>query len=167
MITRMFGFPLAVALRAWFDEEPVFAPVVCRVLEPPSGSAAAPIASPAPASNPPATRPPFSNVRRSTLLSSPGSMPSIRALILGPAVAVGVGFSAQPALAAQIAPACAPSSLDNSALQDGTVTVSPLPGSRVASPRTQISFLGVPISDLSVVSVYGSATGTHSGRLEA
>jgi Arylsulfotransferase (ASST) len=82
-------------------------------------------------------------------------------------VAVGVGFSAQPALAAQIAPACAPSSLDNSALQDGAVTVSPLPGSRVASPKTQISFLGVPVGDLSEVSVDGSETGTHSGRLEA
>jgi hypothetical protein len=82
-------------------------------------------------------------------------------------VALGVGFSAQAALAAQIAPACAPSSLDNSALQDGTVTVSPLPGSRVASPQTQISFLGVPASDLSEISVDGSETGTHSGRLEA
>jgi hypothetical protein len=82
-------------------------------------------------------------------------------------VAVGVGLSAQAALAAQIAPACAPSTLDNSALQDGTVTVSPLPGSRVASPQTQISFLGVPAGDLSAISVVGSETGAHSGRLEA
>jgi hypothetical protein len=82
-------------------------------------------------------------------------------------VALGVGFSAQVALAAQVAPACVPSSLDNSALQDGAVTVSPLPGSRVASPQTQISFLGVPAGDLSEVSAVGSETGTHSGRLEA
>jgi hypothetical protein len=82
-------------------------------------------------------------------------------------VAVGVGYSAQATLAAQLAPACAPTNLDNSALQDGAVTVSPLPGSRVASPQTQISFLGVPAGDLSAVSVVGSETGAHSGRLEA
>ena len=82
-------------------------------------------------------------------------------------MAVGVGYSAQATLAAQLAPACAPSTLDNSALQDGAVTVSPLPGSRVASPQTQISFLGVPAGDLSAVTVVGSETGAHSGRLEA
>jgi Arylsulfotransferase (ASST) len=47
------------------------------------------------------------------------------------------------------------------------VTVSPLPGSRVASPQTQISFLGIPAADLSAVSVVGSQTGAHSGRLAA
>ncbi|MGH2865401.1 MAG: arylsulfotransferase family protein [Solirubrobacteraceae bacterium] len=79
---------------------------------------------------------------------------------------MGVGFSAQAALAAQVAPACAPSTLDNSALQDGTVTMSPIPGSRVASAQTQISFLGVPARDLSAISVVGSETGAHRGRLE-
>ncbi len=49
----------------------------------------------------------------------------------------------------------------------GAVTVSPLPGSRDATPQTQISFAGVPASELSVQSVVGSATGTHSGRLQA
>jgi len=47
----------------------------------------------------------------------------------------------------------------------GSVTVSPLPGSRDASPRTQISFLGVPRGELSLLSVVGSRTGSHSGRL--
>jgi Arylsulfotransferase (ASST) len=57
--------------------------------------------------------------------------------------------------------------LNNSALQDGSVTVSPLPGSREASPQTQISFLGVPVGELSAISVLGSRTGAHAGRLVA
>jgi Arylsulfotransferase (ASST) len=47
------------------------------------------------------------------------------------------------------------------------VTVSPLSGSRDASPRSQISFLGAPAGELSVLSVTGSRTGTHAGRLAA
>jgi hypothetical protein len=47
------------------------------------------------------------------------------------------------------------------------VTVSPLPGSRDATAQTQISFLGVPAGELSVLSVTGSRTGRHSGRLVA
>jgi hypothetical protein len=57
--------------------------------------------------------------------------------------------------------------LNNSALQAGAVTVSPLPGSRDASPQAQISFLGVPAGRLSAVTVVGSRTGAHSGRLQA
>ncbi len=71
------------------------------------------------------------------------------------------------AAAAQTAPTCGPSTLNNSALQDGAVTLSPLPGSRDASPRTQISFLGVPATALSAVRVTGSRTGVHRGRLAA
>jgi len=78
-----------------------------------------------------------------------------------------MGLAAQPVVAGQTGPTCAPATLDNSALQDGLVTVSPLPGSRVASPYTQISFLGVPASQLSAISVVGSRTGAHSGRLVA
>jgi Arylsulfotransferase (ASST) len=47
------------------------------------------------------------------------------------------------------------------------VTVSPLAGSREASPRTQISFLGVPAGDLKRISVVGSRSGAHAGRLLA
>jgi hypothetical protein len=57
--------------------------------------------------------------------------------------------------------------LNTPATLDGTVTVSPLPGSRDASPQTQISFLGVPAAELSDVSVVGSRTGAHAGRLLA
>ena len=45
------------------------------------------------------------------------------------------------------------------------MTVSPLAGSRDATPQTQISFLGVPAGDLSAISVVGSRTGAHSGHL--
>ena len=55
--------------------------------------------------------------------------------------------------------------MNASALLDGTVTVSPLPGSRDASPQTQVSFLGVPKGELSRVGVVGSRTGAHTGRL--
>lgn len=78
---------------------------------------------------------------------------------------VGLGLVAQPALAGRTAPTCAPVTLENSALQGGSVTVSPLAGSRDASPQTQISFLGVPVRDLSAISVVGSQTGIHRGRL--
>jgi len=47
------------------------------------------------------------------------------------------------------------------------VTVSPLPGSRDASPRTQISFRGAPAGELRVLSVVGSRSGAHTGRLAA
>jgi hypothetical protein len=55
--------------------------------------------------------------------------------------------------------------LNSSQLLDGLVTVSPMPGSRDATPQSQISFLGVPSGDLSSVSVVGSRTGSHAGRL--
>jgi hypothetical protein len=40
-----------------------------------------------------------------------------------------------------------------------------MPGSRDASPHTQISFLGVPAAELSAIRVQGSRTGFHAGRL--
>jgi Arylsulfotransferase (ASST) len=94
-------------------------------------------------------------------------MRCVRALILGPSLALGLGLAGLTATAAaQSAPTCVPTSLEISALQAGAVTVSPLPGSRDASPRTQVSFLGVPVNDLIVVGVAGSRSGLHPGRLE-
>jgi hypothetical protein len=46
------------------------------------------------------------------------------------------------------------------------VTVSPLSGSRDATPETQISFLGVPARSLGQITVTGSTSGAHAGRLE-
>jgi Arylsulfotransferase (ASST) len=48
-----------------------------------------------------------------------------------------------------------------------TVTISPLPGTLTALPQTQISFLGASASTLSAISVVGSASGRHSGRLRS
>jgi Arylsulfotransferase (ASST) len=63
---------------------------------------------------------------------------------------------------------CAPAALNRTALLPGTsLAVSPLPDSLDASPDTQISLLGMPAAQLSHVSVSGSVTGGHSGRLEA
>ncbi|MCL2768626.1 MAG: arylsulfotransferase family protein [Solirubrobacterales bacterium] len=65
-------------------------------------------------------------------------------------------------------PQCAPPSLNGSAQLPGTtLSVSPLPGSRDASPRTQISLLGVAPDALEGVSARGSTSGTHAGRLAA
>jgi hypothetical protein len=61
---------------------------------------------------------------------------------------------------------CGPTTLNRSALRNGAVTVSPLSGSRDASPQAQISFLGVPARELGSVRVSGSRSGTHAGRLE-
>jgi hypothetical protein len=47
------------------------------------------------------------------------------------------------------------------------VTVSPLPGTPDASPDTQISFLGGAGTKVASVSVVGSRSGTHAGRLQA
>jgi hypothetical protein len=46
------------------------------------------------------------------------------------------------------------------------MTISPLPGTQDASPKTQISFLGAPASSISDVSVVGNESGGHSGHLE-
>lgn len=46
-----------------------------------------------------------------------------------------------------------------------TVTISPLAGTPDASPHTQISFLGVPIGEISHISVVGSRSGAHAGQL--
>jgi hypothetical protein len=45
------------------------------------------------------------------------------------------------------------------------VTISPLPGTPDASPHTQISFSGVPAGEIHQISVVGSRTGSHGGRL--
>jgi hypothetical protein len=66
------------------------------------------------------------------------------------------------------APSCVPSQLNVSqALAGERVTVSPGPGTRDASASTQISMLGVPAGELANVTVTGSSSGAHTGRLLA
>src|ERR1700730_7392208 len=82
---------------------------------------------------------------------------------------VAVGLTTGPAMARRpvSAPRCTPTALNASALLDGAVTVSPMPGAADASPQTQLSFLGVPLRVLSAASVSGSRSGVHAGKLEA
>jgi hypothetical protein len=61
-----------------------------------------------------------------------------------------------------------PGTLNRSALLPGTaIAVSPLPGSYDASPRTQISLLGVPPGAIGGLRVSGSKSGSHGGRMRA
>ena len=69
---------------------------------------------------------------------------------------VALGAAASPSTAASVAPACAPATLNPSAaLAGGAVTVSPAPDTLDASFLTQISFLGVPSTDISSDGPYG------------
>ncbi len=73
--------------------------------------------------------------------------------------------------AAYTAPAagrCVPATLNASAVLPGTsLAVSPLPGSYDASPSTQISLLGVSPKSLGRISVTGTRSGSHPGRLRS
>jgi Arylsulfotransferase (ASST) len=67
-----------------------------------------------------------------------------------------------------VSPSCTPARLNASAALAGSrVTVSPAPGSRDASVSSQLSMLGPPASAISHVSVSGSLSGSHPGRLLA
>ncbi len=68
----------------------------------------------------------------------------------------------------RVSPSCVPPRLDVSAsLAGGRVTVSPQPASRDASVSTQLSMLGPPAGALSQITVTGSLSGAHAGRLVA
>jgi len=65
-------------------------------------------------------------------------------------------------------PACLPTTLDHSAKLAGVpVDVSPAPETDTANPATQVSFLGVPATEIHSVSVAGQRSGAHAGRLES
>ena len=69
--------------------------------------------------------------------------------------------------APKTSPSCVPARLNvSAALADERVTVSPEPQSRDSSAQTQISMLGVPAREIADVSVRGSDSGAHAGRLE-
>jgi hypothetical protein len=72
----------------------------------------------------------------------------------------------QAAFRAPAATRCYPSTFNRSARLPGTqLSVSPLPDSRAASARTQISLLGAGAQTLRDVRVSGSDSGSHEGRL--
>ena len=63
-------------------------------------------------------------------------------------------------------PACLPSTLNHSAALAGTsAEVSPEPETDTANPYTQVSFRGLPVTDVHDVAVEGSSTGYHHGHL--
>ena len=63
-------------------------------------------------------------------------------------------------------PSCLPPTIEHSASLPGTdVDVSPAPGTDTANPRTQLSFLGTSAANVREVSVVGSRSGAHHGRL--
>ncbi len=74
-----------------------------------------------------------------------------RARFAASAVLVAVGVALGPAAAAQAAPAA--------------VNVFPIPGGHLAAPSTQITLRGVPAGQLGAISVTGSKSGTHTGRI--
>ncbi len=94
-------------------------------------------------------------------------------LVLLVLVLVLVGLVPRPsagagAVSSSTSPGCVPARLNVSAsLAGGRVTVSPGPESRDASSATQISMLGVPAAELQSVTVVGSRSGRHVGRLLA
>ncbi len=92
----------------------------------------------------------------------------MRAWLAVSAALLGPGLAPESASASTAAPSCVPPRLDeSSALAGGSVTVTPAPDSRDASHLTQISFLGVPGAEITDVSVAGSRSGAHRGRLAA
>jgi hypothetical protein len=87
--------------------------------------------------------------------------------LAAPAFVAASLLLAQAAHAAGAAPGCIPPRLNGSAQLPGSpLSVSPLPDSLDASPRTQISLLGVAASQLRDLNVTGSRTGRRAGRLE-
>jgi len=86
------------------------------------------------------------------------------------AVALGspsLELSDSSSTAAAVSPPCLPATLDHSARLNGLpVDVSPAPETDTANLHTQISFLGMPAADIRGVSVVGSQSGDHPGRLD-
>jgi hypothetical protein len=67
---------------------------------------------------------------------------------------------------ASVSPPCPLSSPERSARLAGTnVYASPAPESGTVNPRAQISFLGAPATSVGGLSVVGSSSGRHEGRL--
>jgi hypothetical protein len=67
-----------------------------------------------------------------------------------------------------VSPSCLPATLEHTATLPGTdIDVSPAPETDTANPNAQISFLGVPATEIHEVSVEGRRSGRHSGRLHS
>ncbi len=90
------------------------------------------------------------NAHLAVLGALPLAAPCVLALIL----CIALGIPSAPLLTA-------------AAAQAAPLVISPLPGTPDASPQTQISFLGATAGQIHNVSVVGSHSGTHTGRLKS
>jgi hypothetical protein len=92
---------------------------------------------------------------------------TMRAAILLAAMTMGVGLCAcgDTGSSRAASDALTPKA-DLAEAQANSVAVSPLPGTEDASPSTQISFLGEPGTTVADVSVVGSHSGNHPGKLK-
>jgi hypothetical protein len=104
-------------------------------------------------------------------LNAPRALLAVSIALVAVAGIVGV-LTLSPAHSADSpagpSPSCVPPHLNvSAALAEERVTVSPAPETRDASATTQISMLGVPAGELTNVSVSGSRSGAHAGRLLA
>jgi Arylsulfotransferase (ASST) len=88
------------------------------------------------------------------------------AVVIAVAVVLGTGVLSKAASHRGSSPPCLPSALVHSAKLEGLpVDVSPAPGAGTANPRTQISFLGVALTEIHAISVVGQRSGYHAGHL--
>jgi hypothetical protein len=92
---------------------------------------------------------------------------TIRACVLLAALAmcVGLGACGDSGSSSAATSGLTPTA-DRAEAQANSVAISPLPGTEDASPSTQISFLGEPGTKVAGVSVVGSRSGNHPGKLE-
>jgi hypothetical protein len=89
-------------------------------------------------------------------------------VVLAGLIALLVPVAASATTQQSASPSCVPAHLNvSAALADKQVTVSPAPDTLDASANTQISMLGVPARELSDITVRGSRTGLHFGRIVA
>ena len=105
---------------------------------------------------------------RKVLIITPGFAAlawAVLAIVLGsPSLRLLSGSSAP----SRASPSCLPATLEHTAtLADTNIDVSPEPETDTANPNTQISFLGVPATEIREVSVVGGHSGRHSGRLHS
>jgi hypothetical protein len=90
---------------------------------------------------------------------------AVLAIVLG-SPSLNIGSSSAKTVAAS--PPCNLSSPERSAQLAGTrVYASPAPETDTANPHAQISFMGAPATAVADVSVVGSVSGRHEGRLAA
>jgi hypothetical protein len=84
----------------------------------------------------------------------------------GPRIRIAVGVVVLAVAALAVVLVLVVGTDEGVAVAPDPVTVSPVPGGRWASPKTEISLRGLPIDRLGAIQVTGSKSGRHAGRLE-